>query len=142
MAKDVTSSVDGGAGASAPVAELASPREHAKAMGGVKTVVREAQIGSQPAAFEQFHPFHDAAAALHGWAQHEHHEGSPIRISRDDYQAALKAASAPVTRALDKNGKPTGAPIDSHEAAQKGIQTITDYEPHGPALSPHKGKGL
>jgi hypothetical protein len=120
----------------------ATPEEHAKALGGVKTVQRSAVVNNEPASFELFHQFHNGAAALHGWREHEHHEGKPIQLSADDYKAALKAASAPVTRALDKDGKPTGDPIDSLEAAQKGIPTITDYEPHAAALSPHKGKGL
>lgn len=122
--------------------ETATPAEHAKALGGVKTVQRAAVIGNQPATFELFHQFHAAAEALHGWREHAHHEAKPIQLSRADYEAALKAAAAPVTRALDKDGKPTGEPIDSTEAANKGIPTITDYEPHKPALSPHKGKGL
>jgi hypothetical protein len=38
---------------------------------------------------------HAAAAALHGWAEHAHHEGAQLEIELDDYLAALKAASAP-----------------------------------------------
>lgn len=127
------------------VAELkgtATPAEHAKALGGVKTVQRAARVNGEPASFELFHQFHAAAEALHGWREHAHHTGKPIELTREDYEAALKAAAAPVTRAVDKDGKPTGAALDSLEAANKGIPTITDYEPHKPALSPHKGKGL
>jgi hypothetical protein len=127
----------------APKSEnLASPAEHAKAMGGVKTIERSAVVNGQPAKFELFHQFHAGAEALHGWREHEHHEGKSIQLSADDYKAALKAATEPVTRVVDKDGKPTGEPIDSHKAAAEGIPTITDYEPHKPALSPHKGKGL
>jgi hypothetical protein len=120
----------------------ASPDEHAKALGGVKTVMRTAVIGNQPASFELYHQFHAGAEALHGWREHAHHAGEPIKLSVEDYKAALKAASEPVTRVIDKDGKPTGEPVDSLEMANKGIPTITDYEPHAPALSPHKGKGL
>lgn len=121
---------------------IGSPEEHAKALGGVKTVQRSAVVGNQPASFELYHQFHAAAEALHGWREHAHHAGKPIQLTRAEYEAALKAAAAPVTRALDKDGKPTGEPIDSHEAAAKGTPTITDYEPHVAALSPHRGKGL
>jgi len=139
MAKDFPTTGEGGTGAPAG---LPTPEEHAKALGGVKTVQRAARVNGEPATFDLFHPFHNGAAALHGWAEHAHHEGKPIQLSGDDYKAALKAASAPITRALDKDGKPTGEPVDSLEAANAGIPTITDYEPHKPALSPHKGKGL
>lgn len=60
---------------------------------------------------------HAAAATLHGWREHRHHTGSPMALSRADYEAALRAAQAP-------------APGKSR------------IEPHGPALSPfhpHKG---
>jgi hypothetical protein len=35
---------------------------------------------------------HAAAAALHGWAAHQHHAGGPMRLSVTDYAAALEAA--------------------------------------------------
>jgi hypothetical protein len=159
MAKDFPKTGEGGTGApvasqaepetspepvapAAPAVPTATPEQHAKALGGVKTVQRAARVNGEPEKFELFHQFHAGAEALHGWKEHAHHEGKPIHLSREDYESALKAAAAPVTRALDKDGKPTGEPIDSTEAANKGIPTITDYEPHQPALSPHKGKGL
>lgn len=123
-------------------AKTATPEEHAKAMGGVRTVQRAATLQGQPESFELYHHLHAAAAALHGWPEHAHHEGAQIQLSEDDYKAALQAASKPVTRAVDKDGKTTGEPLDSHEAAAKGVPTITDYEPHKPALSPYRGKGL
>jgi hypothetical protein len=54
---------------------------------------------------------HAAASALHGWAEHAHHEGKPMEIASADYDAALKAIEAP---------GPSG-----------------EYEPHKPALSKH-----
>lgn len=36
---------------------------------------------------------HAAASALHGWHEHEHHEGSPLELSAEDYAAALEAAA-------------------------------------------------
>lgn len=56
---------------------------------------------------------HSAAATLHGWQQHEHHTGSPMRLSRADYEAAITAALQPDL-------------------------TVADYVPHAAALSPHK----
>jgi hypothetical protein len=122
-----------------PDAKTASPEEHAKALGAVKTVTRTARVNSEPETFELHHWQHSAASALHGWDLHAHHEGKPIQISLDDYKAALLAASNPVTRALAKDGA-AGEPIDSHEAAAKGVPVATDYEPHKPALSQHKDK--
>lgn len=124
------------------VAGVGSPEEHAKALGGVKTIERSAVVKGEPASFQLYHQFHAAAAALHGWLEHEHHEQKPILLTVDDYKAALQAASKPVTRALDANGTPTGDHVDSYEYAAQGKPTITDYEPHAAALSPHKGKGL
>lgn len=54
---------------------------------------------------------HAAASALHGWAEHAYHEGKPMELSVEDYDAALKAIEAP---------GPSG-----------------DYEPHKPAMSKH-----
>lgn len=125
----------------------ATPEEHAKDLGGVKTVARAAVVGNQPASFELYHQFHAGAEALHGWREHAHHEGEQIKLSVEDYKAALKAASVPVTRVADdveRKGQSfkKGDEIDSHNAAELGVPVTTDYEPHAPALSPHKGKGL
>jgi hypothetical protein len=38
---------------------------------------------------------HGAAEALHGWTLHEHHAGAPIQLTREDYVAAIKAATTP-----------------------------------------------
>lgn len=55
---------------------------------------------------------HAAAAALHGWLDHRHHAGEPMRLTDDEYKAALKAATRP----------PRGK---------------NKLEPHRPALSEH-----
>lgn len=139
MAKD---NPDPGGADVCPPSDLKSPLEHAQDMKAVKTVVRTARVNGEPETFELFHWQHAAAEALHGWKQHAHHEAAPIRLSRNDYDNALRAASHPVTRAVDKDGKAFGDPIDSHEAAAKGITARTDYEPHAPALSIHYGKAV
>ena len=54
---------------------------------------------------------HAAAAALHGWNEHQYHEGKAVELSAEDYAAALAASEAP---------GPSG-----------------EYEPHEPALSKH-----
>lgn len=57
---------------------------------------------------------HEVASVLHGWREHEHHAGEPIKLTKEDYLAALAAAM------------PTeGNPI-----------------PHPAAVSPHKGGGV
>ncbi len=40
---------------------------------------------------EGFAAEHQGAAMLHGWAEHGHHAGAPIRLTLEDYKAALKA---------------------------------------------------
>ena len=57
---------------------------------------------------------HVAARTVHGWVEHRYHAGKPMQVTRDDYLAAVKAAN-------DNKGA---------------------VEPHGPALSEHKGKGI
>jgi len=131
----------GGAELRAQPDELLTPDQHAEALKAVKTVTRSARVNGEPEQFKLYHWQHAAAAALHGWAQHAHHEAEPIKLSRKDYESALKAASYPVTRVL-KDGKFVGEIVDSHEAAAKGIPTFTDYEPHKPALSPHYEKAV
>jgi hypothetical protein len=121
--------------------ELRTPHAHAVAIGAFRdrklapgAVV--ATIGGGAPSLGEYSMQHAAAEALHGWKEHAHHEGKPIEISVDDYKRALLAAWKPVTRPVLKDGK-LGDPIDSHEAAEKGIATVTDYEPHKPALSKH-----
>lgn len=122
--------------------KLAAPHDHAKAIGSFRSRKARAgdvavtSINGQSVSTDEYSWQHNAAAALHGWAEHEHHEAAPIALSLDDYKLALLAASAPVTRVIAKDGK-LGAKVDSHEAAAKGIPTVTDYEPYAPALSQH-----
>ena len=130
-----------------PTVETKSPAEHARDLKGVKPVKRAARVNGEPEEFELFHWQHAAAEALHGWKQHEHHEQKPIQLSFEVYKSALLAASHPVTRRVDANGaqllgedgKPLD-PVNSNDAAEKGWLVVTDYEPHAPALSEHKGK--
>lgn len=113
-----------------------TPAEHARRTGNVKPLAGLAINGDRRR--EQFSWQHAAAAQLHGWAEHEHHEGKPIELTAAEYEAALKAASEPVTREIDENGKP-GRPLSAKELAElKGKKpTVTDYEPHPGALSKH-----
>jgi len=55
---------------------------------------------------------HQAAATLHGWRDHVAATGEQLSMTAEDYEAAVKAASAP----------------------PQGKQAL---EPHKPALSPH-----
>src|SRR6478736_4175252 len=72
-----------------------SPREHAKAIGAYKERqlrrgdVAVTSLNAQSVALEHYSWQHNAAAALHGWLEHEHHEGKPIELSLDDYKKAL-----------------------------------------------------
>lgn len=123
---------------------LATPHEHAVAIGAYLERARTAVVGSQDPVIRLYSWQHAAAAALHGWAEHEHHEAAPIRLKVGDYKLALLAATNPVTRVAvdaktDAKGNPVkaGEKVDSHKAAELGIPTTTTYEPHPPALSKH-----
>lgn len=72
-----------------------------------------------------FSPAHSAAAQLHGWSAHKLHTADELAITREAYEHALSAALSPV-RAVDADGKPTGAP---------------KYRPHAAALSPFSPRG-
>lgn len=37
-------------------------------------------------------PAHAAASARHGWAQHAHHAGGPMKLTLKDYESAIAAA--------------------------------------------------
>lgn len=108
---------------SSPVVEskLKSPRDWAVATGnGPKK--RSKNLWTQGATNEPARGMsslkgsmmHECAAVLHGWREHEHHAGTPLLMSEEDYLAALKATMPEV-----------GNPV-----------------PHKPACSPHKGGGV
>lgn len=65
---------------------------------------------------------HGAAAALHRWADHEHHAGKPMQLSQADYEGAIKAALSMVQ-------------------VKRGSEQIPTYVPHAAALSPFARKG-
>lgn len=122
-----------------------SPAELALVTGNANEVMPQKSVrfgGGKPQKILVHSWQHTAAAQLHGWGAHEHHAGAPIQLTRDDYEKALEAASEPVTRLLDKDGKPTGDPLTKEAvAAMNGRQPVrSDYEPHRAALSPHAPK--
>lgn len=144
-----------------------TPRDHAKAIGAHKERelrkgdVAVTSVNGQAVDMNLFSWQHNAAAALHGWAEHEHHEGKPLELSRDDYKKALLAASAPVVRAAvdvdadvtvkaDKDSKKvrvvakSGEVIDlrklgatTYDLANAGVSFTAVEEPHPAALSKH-----
>lgn len=122
-------------------AAKSTPHEHAVLIGSYKSRRTQAgtlvaSVNGQAPADGEYSWQHAAAAALHGWAEHEHHAGEALKLSAEDYKKALLAASEPVTRIVGKDGKP-GDKTNSEDAANRGIQTVTDYEPHAAAVSPH-----
>lgn len=90
----------------------ATPEEHAHTEKQfVRNVQRYARVNNEPASFALFTWQHNAASALHGWREHEHHAGAPIQLTGKAYRNALRAAAEP---------NATG-----------------NYVPHPAALSPH-----
>lgn len=57
---------------------------------------------------------HEAAAALHNWAEHKHHQSEEVRLSASDYKKAIEAACS-----LDDKGIPV-----PHEAAFCAVPTV------------------
>ncbi len=66
--------------------------------------------------------FHAGAAALHGWAEHAHHENGAMELSEVDYNKAIEAAKAPKPAATPSKDNPLPREI---------------YVPHKAALSKH-----
>lgn len=131
-------------GANAPAdgsAKLPTIEEHALATGNVKPMTFEFFTRTRPQDRMVFSAEHAAAAALHGWNAHAHHANETFRCTREAYEAALKAAAAPVTRTLDKDGKP-GPALDAEQVAKlNGSKPLVHvYEPHTAALSKHAPK--
>lgn len=89
-----------------------TPEEHAKTEKQfIGRVDRYARVNNEPASFDLFTWQHNAAAALHGWADHAHHAAAPIQITAKAYRNALRAAAEP--------------------------DAVGNYLPHPAALSPH-----
>jgi hypothetical protein len=152
-------------GAKLVAVDRKSPHEHAKTIGAHKQRelrrgdVAVTSVNGQAIDLSVYSWQHNAAAALHGWAEHEHHEAKPVDLSIDDYKKALLAASSPVVRAAvdvdatltsSKSEKPVhviakaGDVLDlrklgltTEDLAMKGVSFVADYEPHEPALSKH-----
>lgn len=119
-----------------------TPDELARRTGHLRGLTREQAVkigaGTPTLTTEAYSWQHAAAAQLHGWHAHAHHAGEPIRLTKQDYEGALKAVEKPVTRVLGDDGKP-GAPLDAQgvEKLNGTRPLVHNYEPHKPALSPH-----
>jgi hypothetical protein len=85
---------------------LRTPREHAIALGHVKPSAISLAGKSVDARSADY----CAAEFIHGWAMHNQHSATPLRISLEDYQGAIKSAQT-----ADEAG---------------------NYTPHAPACSP------
>jgi hypothetical protein len=106
-----------------PNGGLNTPEELAALTGNVQSVREGMRLGGRAGGQRQLFSWqHEAASQLHGWKQHEHDAGEPFRLSREAYEAALKAASEPTQVAITRDGTPTN---------------VLEYAPHRHALSPH-----
>ncbi len=98
-------SADAESQTSAVAEELLSPENHAKATKNVVLVRVPVAFKGQRQNRVQFSASHAAAAVMHGWGRydlnnnpeawgHLHHAGEPLKLTRQDYLAALKAAES------------------------------------------------
>ena len=55
---------------------------------------------------------HAAAAVLHGWAEHKHHQNGAMRLTEGEYDKALKAMDSPTAT-------PHKAALSKHHPATK-----------------------
>jgi hypothetical protein len=100
--------------------DLKTPDEWAKITGnaqqstpGVEWVGTLAESGMSGAKFAMAH---EIASVLHGWPSHAHHANEPIKLSREDYEAALKAAFP-----QEGNPKPHRGALSKHHPAFKTL---------------------
>lgn len=140
---------NGGEGKGPPAVELFTLEELAKATGNYVDADRGVRIGRS----SKLNPFtweHRAAAQLHGWDAHALATTEPLKLSVEDYQAALKAATEPFQakaedfKARDEHAAKvaTGKAKrdDKCEAAERCARHGR-YVPHKPALSKFAPKG-
>lgn len=116
--------------------KAATPEEHARAAGQVTREQREPVTfnGEDPGPAYTWQ--HAAAAQLHGWNHHKLHDATPLTITREAYEAALKAVEAPVVHAVDaKTGK--RRVLGKNDKASADESLVHDYVAHGPAVSKH-----
>ena len=66
---------------------LATPQEHGEATG--QFFKRPAFVGGNTQGAK---PEYRAAEVLHGWSTHSLHDAKPLRITRADFELALKSA--------------------------------------------------
>jgi len=107
----------------------ATPEEWAKELGRTVAIRITRRVGRiTKVGFEHKpDPIHAAAATLHGWGAHAFHANTPIRLTREEYEGAIKAV-------LDwgkKNPK-----HDPKDAKSKEPPTLP-LKAHAPALSKH-----
>lgn len=71
-------------------AETRAPDEWVKITGEGREMFLEGKWRWVPSAR------HAAAVVLHGWQKHAHHAGAPFMLTREQYEAALRAAEPEV----------------------------------------------
>lgn len=69
----------------------------------------------QPASRPRASWVHFAAEQLHGWKEHAYHEGKPLRLSRAEYDAALKSVQ-PDEKSFGGQYAPHAAALSKHAA--------------------------
>lgn len=97
--------------------ELLTPDQWARRK-GLFVETRQAGEVRIPAE-SHFHWSHAAAAALHGWASHEHHASEPMKLAEADYDAALKAVTEPGESGQSRAHKPALSPHCTHDAGHR-----------------------
>ena len=128
--------------------DLRSPRDWAVALGhgpsGKPQLKDEGtkKMLSGPRGSVEYH----VAKAMHGWEEHEFHEGTPMLLSRADFEAAL-AASHPVETYIAADGKSTTtdatkAKRDAWKNPVLDPKSNGNPKPHPGALSKHLGNKI
>lgn len=87
----------------------ATPEAHGVALGLIRTTRRSTVFNQQNAPIRS--PDYRAAEVLHGWSVAHLHSATPILMSVEDFQAAIRATEKPDVRGV--------------------------YTPHESALAPH-----
>lgn len=118
--------------------EKLTPEEHAANAGMLVDSKRAPAFGEER---QRFSWQHEAAAQLHGWEAHKLATVEPLKITREAYDAALKAAEGPVARVRDEHGQ-LSEPLapEAVKALKDTSKLVQALEPHAAAVSRYAPK--
>ena len=118
--------------------EKLTPEDHAVNAGMLVNSTRAPAFGEER---QRYSWQHEAAAQLHGWEAHKLATVEPLTITREAYDAALKAIESTVTRVRSADGT-LSEPLtpEKIKALKDTSGVVHALEPHAAAMSRYSPK--